>query len=327
MPRFLLHTYLFVISLTAVGQFSPPAGEPGSTAMQKDSSAFISWANGCEFHAGFINIADPESGLMSGENSQNATGIPDFQVVSLGDAGYAILTFEPTVSDGPGFDFAVFENSFSDDFLELAFVDVSSDGVNYFRFDAVSLTQTLTQVSSFGLLDATKINNLAGKFRGGYGVPFDLAELNNTPGLNIKGVTHIRITDVIGSIDEDFASQDSQGNAINDPWPTPFPSSGFDLDAVGVMHNTSNAGIMEFNHSIISVYPNPADDYIVFNVPHPGSNIHYSIINGEGKKIVDEELLVQSGSGKISVHSLPAGLYFLSLVSDECLYSAKFVIE
>lgn len=327
MTRLLLHSCLFVISLTAIGQFSPPAGEPGSTAIQKDSTVFISWADGCEFHPGFINIADPESGMVSGENSQNATGIPDFQVVSLGDAGYAILTFEPPVSNGPGFDFAVFENSFSDDFLELAFVDVSSDGVNYFRFDAVSLTQTLSQVSSFGLLDATQINNLAGKYRGGFGVPFDLQELSSIAGLNVQKITHIKVTDVIGSIDVEYATVDFLGNFINDPWPTPFPSSGFDLDAIGVLHNTSNAGIVEASHSIISIYPNPADDYLVFSVPQTSSLFHYSILNAEGKTIVGEELLVHSGSARILVHNLPAGLYFISLVSDACLYTAKFVIK
>jgi hypothetical protein len=36
--------------------------------------------------------------------------------------------------------------------------------------------------------------------------------------------------------ENNYASCDSQGHQINDPWPTPFPTGGFDLDAVGVIH-------------------------------------------------------------------------------------------
>ena len=66
---------------------------------------------------------------------EDATGMAgDGRVVSLGDGGVAILTFDTPLSDGPGPDFAVFENAFLETFLELAFVEVSSDDVNYFRF-------------------------------------------------------------------------------------------------------------------------------------------------------------------------------------------------
>ena len=40
-----------------------------------------------------------------------------------------------------------------------------------------------------------------------------------------------------------YASYDSQGNIINDPFPTPFETGGFDLDAIGVIH--SFVGIQE----------------------------------------------------------------------------------
>jgi len=59
-----------------------------------------------------------------------------------------------------GFDFAVFENSFNDSFLELAFVEVSSDGINFVRFPATSNTQTDVQITGFGTIDPTYINNL-----------------------------------------------------------------------------------------------------------------------------------------------------------------------
>ena len=61
-------------------------------------------------------------------------------MVSLGKGGSITLSFDPPVSNGDGWDFAVFENGFEDTFLELAYVEVSSDGVVFVRFDNASLT-------------------------------------------------------------------------------------------------------------------------------------------------------------------------------------------
>src|SRR5262249_22821173 len=113
----------------------------------------------------------------------------------------------------------------------------SSDGTNYYRFPATSDTQTTTQVASFGLLDATNLNNLAGKYVAGFGTPFDLGELAGvSPLLDVNDVRFVRIVGVVGSIDPLYATDDSVGNIVNDPWPTASASSGFDLDAVGVIN-------------------------------------------------------------------------------------------
>ena len=52
----------------------------------------------------------------------------------------------------------------------------------------------------------------------------------------MNDVIAVRITDVVGSIDPALGTKDSLGNLINDPFPTPFASSGFDLNAVGVIN-------------------------------------------------------------------------------------------
>ncbi|GAB4374693.1 MAG: hypothetical protein Kow0075_00570 [Salibacteraceae bacterium] len=228
-------------------QFAPQAGQPGSTAMGADSAVFRDWAISCNVYRGHKNIAQPDSGRASAGTSIYATGKSDGPLtVSLGDSGIAILQFSAPFHDGPGYDFAVFENGFLQGehaFLELAFVEVSSDGINYFRFPSVSLTDTSSQVESFGTLDATRIHNLAGKYIAGYGVPFDLADLPDTAALDKSAVSHIRVVDVVGSIDPQIGSRDSQGNLINDPWPTPFESSGFDLEAIGIIHSNIPVGI------------------------------------------------------------------------------------
>ncbi len=119
-------------------------------------------------------------------------------------------------------------------------MDVSSDGVHFFRFPSVSETQTTTQIGGFGLLDATNLHDLAGKYIAGYGTGFDLSELAGvSPYLNINDVTEVRITDVVGSIDHITEPATPSGIMINDPFPTPFASSGFDLNGVGVINMAS----------------------------------------------------------------------------------------
>ena len=248
---------LLIICILLLGelfaQYSPAAGQIGSTAIHKDSSMFVGWATNSVIERGWQNIANISAGKTTAGDSLSPTGKSGISgVVSLGDNGSAILTFDGVIKDGPGSDFAVFENSFDGLFLELAFVEVSSDGINFFRFDAVSLTDTTIQTNSFGNTDATKIYNLAGKYRAQYGTPFDLNELVGIPGLDVNNVSHVKVIDVVGKISEPFATFDSQNHAVNDPWPTEFPVGGFDLDAVGVI-NFSPTSIDGLSLSLIHI--------------------------------------------------------------------------
>ncbi len=235
-------------TLLSVGPYAPPAGQEGSTAISMDDTAIVGWATGYEdLVRGPVDIDDPEGTLASYGTAENALGQAvgnSYDVVSLGDGGQITLTFDTPISNGAGADFAVFENGFSDTFLELAYVEVSSNGEDFFRFDSVSLTPTDTQVGGFGSLDATNLYDLAGKYRQGYGTPFDLDELADvSPLLDVTQVTHVRIVDVVGSITEVDGnatwspSLDSEGNIINDPYATAFSSGGFDLEAVAVLHS------------------------------------------------------------------------------------------
>jgi len=226
------------------GPYSLAAGQPGSTAIDKSDPRIVGWATAAaSVTRGPQNISLVGSPAATVGTSASALGIADNSVVSLGDGGQLTVGFERAITDGPGFDFAVFENGFADTFLELAFVEVSSNGVDFFRFPAVSLTPTATQVGSFGALDPTNLDNLAGSFRGGFGTPFDLGLLRGvSPLLDVDRVQQVRILDVVGTIDPLFATFDSQIHVVNDPWPTAFASGGFDLDAVAVLHQVPEPG-------------------------------------------------------------------------------------
>lgn len=223
------------VNVAHAGIYAPAAGNAGSTAIAKDDARFVEWASGAELVRGPVDISATTPTLASYGTVDDALG-NNSGLVSLGDGGMITLTFDNAIQNGDGFDFAIFENGFSDTFLELGFVEVSSDGSNFFRFDAVSQTQTDTQIGGFGAVDCTDLYNFAGKYRANYGTPFDLSELDGTVGLDVNNIGYVRIIDVVGSIDDAYCSYDSQGNKVNDPYKTGFPSGGFDLDAVGVLN-------------------------------------------------------------------------------------------
>ena len=183
---------------------------------------------------------------------------------------------------------------------------MSSDGDSYFRFPAVSLTSSESQKGTFDSLDATDLYNFAGKYRNGYGTPFDLEEMMDVEGLDINAITHIKIIDVVGSVDIDYASQDSEESRVNDPWPTPFSSCGFDLDAVGVVHSTT-VGIEENIKTIITaLYPNPCSEKFTIETTEESL---LTIIDLSGKLIAEYELT--QGNTIISALYLERGIYQL----------------
>ena len=304
----------------AQGPYAPVADSIGTTAMYKDSSAFIDWASTCIVERGWQNIADTTLGKTSTGDIYSATEKSGVNgVVSLGDGGSAILTFSSPIINGNGPDFAVFENAFDNTFLELALVEVSSDGINFFRFESSSLSQINSQIMNE--VNATDIQNLAGKYRAQFGTPFDLEEMTSIINLDINNITHVKIIDAIGSINEPYASYDSQGNIINDPFPTPFETGGFDLDAVGVIH--SFVGIQELT-SAFKVFPNPASNQatIIFD-NYADKTIQLIDLNG----IIVKQVQTRSNQFELNLLQYAKGIYILKSIDGENVSIKKLLIN
>lgn len=311
---------LTVLPMLSLGQYAPPAGQDGSTAIHCDSSVFVGWATSCVIERGLQQLGNPSLGYASYGEDAAGCGKADNNVVSLGDGGMAVFSFDSPVCNAPGPDFAVFENSFDDDFLELAFVEVSSDGINYFRFPAVSLTQTDTQIDGYGNIDAALIHNFAGKYRALYGTPFDLDDVKDSPLLDKNNVRYVRIIDVVGSIDPQYATYDSNGNIVNDPWPTPFFSSGFDADAVGVIHDVLHNALTDINVADRMVYPNPFHDFIVFDISGNADCAVYDIM---GQIVIQKSL--SSGVTRVATADLHPGCYVIRLIIDGHIVNKKMI--
>ena len=218
--------------ITIGGSFSGPAGTEGSDAIPLDDPRIDGWA---------IAVTDVHYGGGVDEQWQapgqamGPAGTDALSSLVLGNGGSAIVELGPSAKDGEGPDFVVFENGIADGFLELAFVEVSSDGTHWARFASAYLG--VEPVSAYGSHAAALIDGLAGKFRLSFGTPFDLARLRwsaevQRGEVDLQAVRFIRIVDIVG----DGNTRDSFDRPIYDPTPT-FGSGGFDLDAIGVLHS------------------------------------------------------------------------------------------
>jgi hypothetical protein len=316
---------MVLVPVTMWAQFAPASCFSGTTAMHADSSAFVAWATGCTVERGLMRINKPNLGYASFGEEALVAGVPGgtYDVVSLGDGGSATVTFASPICNGEGPDFAIFENGLHPDtdstmtlyFLELAFVEVSSDGEHFFRFPAVTHVQTETQVGGFDAMNPAQIHNFAGKYEAFYGTPFDLAEVEDNALLDKNSVTHIRVIDVVGNINPEYATYDSEGHPVNDPWPTGFNTGGFDLDAIGVIHDLAH-GVSSNESETVSVYPNPVRDRLSVK----GENIQsVEVFNLVGQKIMTTE------ETSIDLSDLNEGVYFLRVVSPSGTVTKRIV--
>lgn len=279
---------LCLLSTDIMAQFHPQAGLMGSHAIHKDSSMILAWADDCQILRGWMDIADTSLGKTLQGSTSDAHGKADGFVVSLGDGGEAIYTLSNPIMNGPGPDFAIFENGFIDpmdsnwSYMELAEVYVSNDGLNYFKFPSQCLQDTNTQINGVGQYsDCRKVHNLAGKYVLNYGTPFDLDEFIHLSQIDLLNIRYIKIRDVIGSLNNDDCSRDKDGRKINDPYPTPYPSGGFDLDALGLIHLKYPLSVVEqIINQESTIYPNPGTDY--FSLKSNQNCIRLSIFNLQG---------------------------------------------
>ncbi len=240
-------------------------GEGKVTPNNTVNPVFVAWATDVTNYSPAPGVEDPwrspEQALGEVARTDNFRDI-----VSLGDLeedqieagispGEITLSFDSGIRNGDGADFAVFENGFDNRggiFGELAYVEVSSDGVNFARFASDSLTSE--PVPAQGVLDPTGIYNLAGKhtnnafefdgqfFGSSWGTPFDLATLKEhdlviNGKVDLHAIRYVKVVDIPGN----GSFRDSFNKPIYDPFPTtpPITSGGFDLEAIGVIHALS----------------------------------------------------------------------------------------
>lgn len=297
---------LCIIHSVAVAQYSRPvwpfaggANATNSTAITYDDPAIKGWATSVENYSPGTNV---DTVWQDTTEALGPAGSNTLNIVSLGAGGQITLEFFIPIQNGQGFDFAVFENGISDGFLELAFVEVSTDGIHFVRFPAYSYTAN--PVAGFGELDPTNLENLASKYRIAFGTPFDLQILEdayqfaltksiwsgstefsqeyrdslvaNYPHVDILNINYVRLIDIAGNGDE----YDCEGFTIYDPYPT-NGSAGFDLDGIGVLYQQTLVGTSQH-----ITFPEPgnqilANQQLTLNATaSSGLPVSYEIVTG-----------------------------------------------
>jgi len=236
-----LHRYGAVLALSiALGASHVPAQSRFATSVV----AFNQGAGGGIFNTSNI-LGGPQGGGFSG-------GALD--VLTLGVGGDVTVGFDVTITDGPGADFTVFENGFvfsGGTFAEVAFVEVSTDGVAFARFPSRYAGPAAPQ-PQFGSLPFGTFSGLVGGLPGlanvftniidpfdpvvSGGESFDLRDLAAHPlviagAVDLAAIHFVRIVDVVAGVDVDSA-----GNFIYDNG----GASGADIDAVAVIQHVGN---------------------------------------------------------------------------------------
>ncbi len=239
LPRFARHSsYLLSLGLAATA---------AASAQSRFATSVVQFNQGSG--TGVFDTSLILGGPQCGGFSSGST-----DVLTLGVGGDVTLAFDVTLTDGPGADFTVFENGFvfsGTVFAEVAFVEVSTDGVTFARFPS-RYYGAPGPLGNFALLPFTTYEGLAGGLPGlanvttntidpfnpvvSGGEAFDLAELAADPGVvsgavDLSTIHFVRIVDVVGGL-----ANDSTGVPIWDSG----GDSGADIDAVAVIHHQGN---------------------------------------------------------------------------------------
>lgn len=217
-----------------------------STAIPTASPSIVGWATG---HSDFTPGTDVTANWLV---PANAYGSAASGLLPIGNGGSVTLTFAAPITNGAGNDFAVWENGFfrnntsEDVFAEYGYVEVSSNGTDFVRFDTASQWQT--PIGAFGYIDSRKVGGVAGRDGAGFGTPFDLTALKNKSAVrngtvDLAAITHVRIVDVVGgaawpNAGDTHVDPDSFGRTIIDNFRT-VGSGGFDLAGIGVINQAA----------------------------------------------------------------------------------------
>lgn len=270
-PRGVIAALILAASVPAARAAGPFGNDQSGIPMT--SSVFRAWISGvadvrhpAAGSGGFATDDDAE--FTAATNAVVGRPFDDLNnahVLSLGNGGSVIARFAEAACDGPGADFAVFENGFTDGtprggdtnrytFAELALVEVATTTNAWARFPSqyggtnVLYNYDYPAQNRWASQDVTLIDGLAGKHAVQFGTPFDLAALRTAANVlngsvDLDCIRFIRLIDVVG----DGSALDASNRPIFDPYydfSTGYPNAGpvsstdgFDLRAIGLIHS------------------------------------------------------------------------------------------
>jgi hypothetical protein len=246
------------------GMYSGPTDvvHPIDPAIPSASPLFTEWASAID--PARTHFA-PRGSTMISNTGFNSLGDLDAAQIANGDSpGYLTVTFPRAIRNGAGPDFAAFENGFGFGspnglFAELAYVEVSTNGIDFACFPSISTNVApVTGSGAFAGFGMSNVYNLAGKHAAGFGTPFNLDDLATNAAVigglvDLNNIQFVKLVDIPGN----GSFLDSQGHPILDNWLT-TGSGGYDFRlpvglGIGVVNAVPEPAT--FCLAICSLYP------------------------------------------------------------------------
>lgn len=85
-----------------------------------------------------------------------------------------------------------------------------------------------------------------------------------------------------------------------------------------------SSGIADQESQNLSVYPNPAKDFIVFDITKNMESSIVEIYDIQGKRVIQQRL---TENKQIAISNLAQGLYLVRLIDSGTIYTGKFIVE
>lgn len=244
-------------------------------------------------------------------------------VVSLGVGGTVTVSFPSPIVDGPGADFALWENGFEFGgltFGELAYVEVSTDGVTFARFP-VRYFGPGVPLGPFDGLPAGCVEGLAGlgilqlpAAIAGFADPcvsggdaFDLEVLSPHPLVTsgtvlLSAINFVRLVDVVG----DGSEVDQMGTPIFDPTNATASS---DWDAIVAINTVANQ--------------NPGRPLVEVSFDATMRTLSLSVSDPDGIQTVDWPTLLVTANGQaVDLQALLAAFPVVELTASRLKISS-----
>ena len=79
--------------------------------------------------------------------------------------------------------------------------------------------------------------------------------------------------------------------------------------------------------SAITLYPNPASDYVNLSFIEAGEDYKIEIYDALGKKVLEKNNVSSSSDGRIYLNGISAGIYYINIYSDTDQTTKKLVVN
>ncbi len=83
-------------------------------------------------------------------------------------------------------------------------------------------------------------------------------------------------------------------------------------------------GIENVSENTIHIFPNPASDFIEFNIGDETQSMTFKLFDLNGKLVINKEV---SSANRTSVNGFKNGMYFYQLISNSVVWSGKVMIQ